>query len=346
VRRPLRLYLHGPPGIDHRAIAEALAAKVGARLLAVNLSYLINSPTDFAQILPLIFREAWFQNAILYIDGMDALRTDERTVPYQRMLDALAEDAGVTIFAGTQPWVLSGGASIGVITIPVSFPDFAERRAIWQAELASKNLALDPDVLGSLADRFHLSAAEIRNSVSAAINEARLRDAADNAPSLFSTPGTQLNQPDFFGTARAQFAHHVPNLVTRCVPKYTWDDIVLPADVATHLREICDQAKFRYIVYGEWGFGSKLSRGKDLNVLFAGPPGTGKTMAAEVIANDLALELYQIDLSQVVSKYIGDTEKNLKEIFALAERSNAILFFDEADTLFGKRSQVRDSHDR
>jgi SpoVK/Ycf46/Vps4 family AAA+-type ATPase len=99
-------------------------------------------------------------------------------------------------------------------------------------------------------------------------------------------------------------------------------------------------------VYGEWGFDRKLSLGKGLNVLFSGPPGTGKTMGAEVIARELGLDLYRIDLSQVVSKYIGETEKNLDRIFNAAENSNAILFFDEADALFGKRSEVRDSHDR
>ena len=104
--------------------------------------------------------------------------------------------------------------------------------------------------------------------------------------------------------------------------------------------------KYRSVVYGDWGFDRKLSVGKGLNVLFAGPPGTGKTMAAEIIAGELALDLYKIDLSSVVSKYIGETEKNLSRIFTEAETSNAILFFDEADALFGKRSEVHDSHDR
>jgi SpoVK/Ycf46/Vps4 family AAA+-type ATPase len=112
------------------------------------------------------------------------------------------------------------------------------------------------------------------------------------------------------------------------------------------LHEICDCAKHRSLVYGEWGFDRKLLLGKGLNVLFFGPSGTGKTMAAEVIANELQLDLYKIDLSQVVSKYIGETEKNLDRIFTSAEGANAILFFDEADALFGKRSEVKDSHDR
>ena len=123
-------------------------------------------------------------------------------------------------------------------------------------------------------------------------------------------------------------------------------EIVLPEDSRRQLHELCQQARHRHIVFGDWGFGERLSLGKGLSALFSGPPGTGKTMAAEVIARELDLELYRVDLSQVVSKYIGETEKNLDRVFGAAEATNAILFFDEADALFGKRSEVRDSHDR
>jgi len=129
-------------------------------------------------------------------------------------------------------------------------------------------------------------------------------------------------------------------------PKYTWSDLVLPPDHLRQLRELCNQAKHRHIVYGEWGFDRRLVLGNGLNVMFNGPPGTGKTMAADVIANDLQVDTYKIDLSQIVSKYIGETEKNLDHIFREAESSNAIVFFDEADALFGKRSEVKDAHDR
>lgn len=146
--------------------------------------------------------------------------------------------------------------------------------------------------------------------------------------------------------ARAASGHHLAKLARKIDPRHGWDDVVLPADQLTQLREICVQAEYRHVVYDAWGFDRKLSAGKGLNVLFHGPPGTGKNMSAEVIARELRLDLYRIDLSQVISKYIGETEKNLDQIFTAAEDSNAILFFDEADALFGKRSEVRDSHDR
>jgi SpoVK/Ycf46/Vps4 family AAA+-type ATPase len=135
-------------------------------------------------------------------------------------------------------------------------------------------------------------------------------------------------------------------LAQKIQPKCRWPDIVLPADRLQQLREICNHVKYRALVYQEWGFDQKLSLGKGLNALFAGPSGTGKTMSAEIMAGELRLDLYKIDLSTVVSKYIGETEKNLARIFEEAETSNAILFFDEADALFGRRSEVRDSHDR
>jgi SpoVK/Ycf46/Vps4 family AAA+-type ATPase len=135
-------------------------------------------------------------------------------------------------------------------------------------------------------------------------------------------------------------------LARKITPRYAWEDIILPPDQMEILREIVNTVRARPLVLTEWGLGGKLVSSAGITALFAGPPGTGKTMAAEIIAGELALDLYKIDLSTIVSKYIGETEKNLEHIFQEAEASNAILFFDEADALFGKRSEVRDSHDR
>jgi len=135
-------------------------------------------------------------------------------------------------------------------------------------------------------------------------------------------------------------------LAQRLHPVATWADIVLPSDATHLLRQLADQVAQRATVYDAWGFRDRMNRGLGISALFAGESGTGKTMAAEVIANHLRLGLYRIDLSAVVSKYIGETEKNLRRVFDAAEAGGAILFFDEADALFGKRSEVRDSHDR
>jgi SpoVK/Ycf46/Vps4 family AAA+-type ATPase len=135
-------------------------------------------------------------------------------------------------------------------------------------------------------------------------------------------------------------------LARKLSQRYTWDDLVLPDDQVTRLRELVQMVRGRAQVLDAWGLGEKLASSYGITALFAGSPGTGKTMAAEVLARDLGLDVYKIDLSGLVSKYIGETEKNLERVFSEAESSNAILFFDEADAVFGKRSEVKDAHDR
>ncbi len=151
---------------------------------------------------------------------------------------------------------------------------------------------------------------------------------------------------ELYRACRSQSSTKLGELAQKVTPLYTWDDIVLSKDTLRHLREICLHVRHRRRVFTDWNFDKRISMGKGTSALFSGPSGTGKTMAAEIIANDLGLDLYKIDLSTVVSKYIGETEKNLSRIFQEAESSNAILFFDEADAIFGKRSEVKDAHDR
>jgi SpoVK/Ycf46/Vps4 family AAA+-type ATPase len=214
-------------------------------------------------------------------------------------------------------------------------PTYPQRRALWTHYLDGHGATPDLDVT-AVAGRFRLTGGQIRD----AVLDARHRAAQ-------GPPGKRtIDTDDLFAAARARTSDQLIALAKKVEPRHTWDDLVLPDDQLTQLREMCDQMRYRPIVLGEWGFDRKLSLGKGLNALFAGPSGTGKTMAAEVIARDLGLDLYKIDLSTVVSKYVGETEKNLERIFRAAHNSNAILFFDEADALFGKRSEVRDAHDR
>jgi len=244
------------------------------------------------------------------------------------------------------PVFLSGSASwepadarrgLTFLRIPFPQPGPDERLRIWQAALAgdaaSSVDAADP---ADLAGKFRLSGGQIRDAAATARNLALAR--APDAPRV--TPA------DLHAACRLHSNRKLAELAVQVTPHYTWDDIVLPEDQMAQLREIYDQVRHRNLVYDAWGFDGKLAMGKGLSILFAGPPGTGKTMAADVLAHALGLNLYKIDLSTVVSKYIGETEKNLARIFAEAMTSNAILFFDEADALFGKRTQVRDAHDR
>jgi SpoVK/Ycf46/Vps4 family AAA+-type ATPase len=155
-----------------------------------------------------------------------------------------------------------------------------------------------------------------------------------------------LGYAELAAACRSVSCGRLGELATKVEPRYGWADLVLPTDRVTLLREVCDQVRHRTRVHDEWGFGSTVAHGTGLGVLFSGPPGTGKTMAAQVLAADVGLDLYRVDLSRVVSKYIGETEKNLSQIFDEARDGDAILFFDEADALFGRRSEVSDAHDR
>jgi len=170
--------------------------------------------------------------------------------------------------------------------------------------------------------------------------------AAATLARLHGGPQGEISRADLFRSCYGQSNRKLTTLAQRVTPQHTWEDLILPANALAQLAEICAQLKHRQQVYRDWGFERKQVRGKGLCALFYGHSGVGKTMAVEVVAQELQLEMYKIDLSTVVSKYIGETEKNLSKIFQEAEESNAILFFDEADALFGKRSEVKDAHDR
>ncbi len=338
----LKLYFQGPAGAGQVQIAQVLANVVGAPLLTADLARI--GSDDFRSRLRLIFREAWFQSALLCFDNLDALLSADRELDYKDLQVLLAEDRGITLLAGTQTWVPDANVASGVLTVPFAYPSTEQRQLVWRAHLLEAGVDLANDDIEVLADRFRL----LPGQIAEAALEARQRILWRTGS--FSTDETTEDQiprlDDLFAAARAQCGHDLGALARKIDPLYAWQDIVLPDDALEQLHELSQRVTHRAQVLDTWGFGRKLSQGKGLNALFAGPSGTGKSMAAEVIANDLRLDLYKIDLASVVSKYIGETEKNLDRIFTAAENANAILFFDEADALFGKRSEVRDSHDR
>jgi SpoVK/Ycf46/Vps4 family AAA+-type ATPase len=186
----------------------------------------------------------------------------------------------------------------------------------------------------ALANKFKFTVGQIKDAIASAQKLAVLHEREE------------ISMEDLYNGCRAQSNQKLVTLAKRIKPKYSWNDIILPKEKKEQLKEVKNYIKNKGVVYHDWGFDNKLSLGKGLNILFSGASGTGKKMAAEIIASELKLDLYKIDLSMVVSKYKGETEKNLNRIFKEAEQSNAKLFFDEADALFGKRSEVRDLHDR
>jgi len=340
--RACGFYFEGKRGTGKRQVAEALAGQTGARLLIVDMGQAGPREGDDDEIVKLICREAKLQNAILYLDEFDAIRGDAR---HKRLPKLLSEHfEGVAVMAGSKPWPSLSSEWKGAMVVPFPGATFEERYASWQRSLEDSRVSVDEQTVVAIADRFRLNQNQITDAIETARGQAMWRAAQQQQGSVASEP--QPTPQDLFSGARHQSGQELASLARKIESVKTWGDLVLPDDAMSQLREIVLRLVHRHRVLHEWGFDRKLSSGKGVSALFAGTSGTGKTMAAEVMSNELGLELYKVDLAGVVSKYIGETEKNLERIFEAAEQANAILFFDEADALFGKRSEVHDAHDR
>ena len=219
-----------------------------------------------------------------------------------------------------------------MIHLEVNQSSLAEQRYVWQQALGPFASGLNGHLEG-LVSQFNLNASTIATICTEVHNQ-------------IETEMPDTLTETIWKTCRVQARPQLDELAQRITPIANWDDLVLPAREQQRLREMTAHVKQRAKVYDTWAFAKRGANGLGISTLFAGPSGTGKTMAAEVLAHELRLDLYRIDLSQVVSKYIGETEKNLSKVFDAAEAGGALLLFDEADALFGKRSEVKDSHDR
>lgn len=226
------------------------------------------------------------------------------------------------------------------LTVSIPQLDAQAQHTLWQQILQQMAPETDPATLTqsleAIIQQFDLAPEAIAQVVTM----------AQTAAQLGASDSTILTATNLWQACQERTRWQLDELAQRIIPGYSWTDLVLPEDSQAQLTEIAAQVAQRFQVYERWGFKARLARGQSINALFAGASGTGKTMAAEVLANHLQLDLYRIDLAGVVSKYIGETEKNLRKVFDAAEQSGAILFFDEADALFGKRTEVKDSHDR
>ncbi|MHB1224851.1 MAG: ATP-binding protein [Gemmatimonadaceae bacterium] len=334
-----RIHFHGPRGSGKRGTAGSLAATLGAPLLDVDVARLVDLP-DFARLVALALRDAWLRDAVVYLRNAQALLHDDRAVRRAELEAALAAGDVLAVLSSTVSWPEADAAD--ATTIAFGQPGHAQRAAIWADALDGVGADVPDETVRALASRFRLTPRQI--ALAAA-------DGARAAGSGFARADT--TEPDAAGLERALFAaarrqsgHELAALATRITPVHRWESLVLPDDGRAQLRELCQRVTSRHRVLDDWGFARLLPRGTGINALFAGPSGTGKTMAAEVVAAELGVDLYRVELAGVVSKYIGETEKNLDRIFAAAERANGILLFDEADALFGKRSEVHDAHDR
>ena len=322
---------HGPDRLAQQVMAQELASKARQPLLTIDLTAPPKEEISLLQAIRAATRDARLTSAVLFIQGWDACLGDG--VPSAGLFSELIQHSGIVILAGQAVWHpvgLPGTRPIRWQDFPI--PDYAERKDLWMQYLQEANLPTTLE-LTLLAGQFSLTREQIRDAVLLAANRIRQLD-------------THLSEEELLAAARTASSSRLSALARKVPARYTWDDIVLPADQIALLQEIVSTVRGRSTVLEQWAVGRKLASSRGVSILFAGPPGTGKTMSAQIIAAELGLDLYKIDLSTIISKYIGETEKNLERIFTEAESSNAILFFDEADALFGKRSEVRDSHDR
>ncbi|HEY2058910.1 MAG TPA: ATP-binding protein [Amycolatopsis sp.] len=298
--------LAGASDAAKQLVTAHAAAASGLLGYRLPASLLPSRPTELDQLARLWQREAMLLPLALYLEA------EETDAPVARFLDRVT---GPAVLATRE---IRADLTRPSLVLDAGPPTLAERAVAWRAVLGS---AVDSEV-DALAAQFALEVP--------AIAEVAAEAGGDPAKA--------------WQVCRARTRPRLESLAERLEPKVGWDDLVLPDRARQQLTEIAGQVRQRSTVFHQWGFGDRITRGLGLSALFAGPSGTGKTMAAEVLAKQLALDLYRVDLSAVVSKYIGETEKNLRRLFDAAE--GAILLFDEADAVFGKRSEVRDAHDR
>ena len=298
-------------------VASLIAQRLGRQLYALNTQDLPAVGAELNQLATLWERETMLLPGALVMQCAPG--------GYAAAARQLAERLPGPLFVASREPVRLDRAAI---RFDVDKPLPIEQKKLWQQALGASAQKLN-GALDNLSEQFRLSAKSIfATSTLVAVND----DAAD-CDALWNA-------------CRSLARPRLEDLAQRIVPAAGWDDLILPAPQKRMLRQLVDQVSHRLTVYETWGFSGTGRRGLGVSALFAGGSGTGKTMAAEVLAGALKLDLYRIDLSAVVSKYIGETEKNLRQVFDAAEEGGVVLLFDEADALFGKRGEVKDSHDR
>lgn len=322
------LVFTGKDELSRETAAEMMAAGWEMPLLRLKLTDKTEPEQTLADIRHLL-RDSLLNNAIATIANWDGCLKDDAPPPI--FVEEICAHPLPVIISGEKWWQprhTNRERHMQWFTFPL--PDSTHRARIL-AHFLDKQKG-DDDVR-LLAGQFRLTTGQLRDLVDTARDTARQN-------------GRLLQPTDLFAAARAHSSSRLSTLASKITPRYAWEDLVLSDDQVGLLREMVESIRNRPLVLETWGVGKKLAASAGITALFFGPPGTGKTMGAEVIARELGLDLYKIDLSTMVSKYIGETEKNLEKIFTEAESSNAILFFDEADAIFGKRSEVKESHDR
>ena len=327
-------FLCGEAGAGKKFQCGLLCEEWKMPVLYVESRRLAEQREPVEEICRRIIREAILKGnaAICFTDlpGDEEDRVDAQET--EKLLRGMRDWNGLLFFTSVYEWNrgIHSGRKIAKVRIPENTTE--DRILLWdtclQRVLRPKDLNLT-----YLADKYRLTAGTIR-------------DCVEEYEDRLLMNGKEPNMADLLAACTDQLEHRLGRDAVRIEAKYGWDDLVLPEPQKKLLSDACDQVLLHHQVYHHWGFEKKLAYGKGVSMIFYGPPGTGKTMGAQVIANRLQMELYKVDMSGVLSKYVGESEKKLGNIFEQAKKSQSILFFDEADVLFGKRTDQKDSNDK
>jgi hypothetical protein len=348
LERPLRrdgrmstAYVSGVSGAGKGLVVNELAKRAGVSVLRADCRAWVTAGDCTRDTLRSFRRDAVLHGCLIQLARCEALAEPS----------AAAARAAIDEFLGENPVagiLLTGTAALDEMTTLLSVPlwgfelpkpDLGERADLWQLAFAARALQADAALVDSLSSSFRFTPRDMTR----ALDSYGAERSADATGDALPRP---VDRELLVRSCRDTSRHAIHRFARRIVPRRSWEDLVVPEDSRQQLAEICAGARGRRRVHDEWGFERKLALGAGLNVLFAGPSGVGKTMSAEIVAGELGLDLFAVDLSCVVSKYIGETEKNLALVFDEAESTNCVLFFDECDALFGKRTEIKDAHDR
>lgn len=338
-REPVaRVVLVGSPGAGKKAVAARLAGQLGLRLLVLPLVELAADPARLGMLLRVASRDAILHEALVALDARDGLPGDADPLPLQHIVARFFEAHHRPVFVlGRHADAVAGLTRVGAIELRVPPYQFDVQVEHFVRSLTALGAEVPPaELLRAAGCQAGLTPGTIEDACCRAVARARLRSPEHPTPT-----SDELRE-----AVRVQFSTTLSRIAQRIAAPFRWGDLILPPNVRTRLEDICHYLTHQGHVFDDWGFASKVPYGRGVSALFAGPPGTGKTMAAMVISAELGLDLYRIDLSQVVSKYVGETEKNLGLIFDRAAEGQAILLFDEADSLFARRTDVKSSIDR
>jgi SpoVK/Ycf46/Vps4 family AAA+-type ATPase len=321
------------------SIAASACASVGFNLNVMEASVLPTNAHELNHLIQRWFREALLTNSALLLNCDEVNQADTvREFAISQLIENLNSPLIVSSQERQHP------RQRPLITFDVPHLTHSEQLAVWNFNLGNAAAELNGQV-EALASQFNLSTPTIVAACLKFKGEMGREEDAEKSSSTIENQESKI-QTQLWDICRAMARPRLDDLAQRIESTASWEDLVLPEQQRQTIRDISAHVRQRAKVYEGWGFAGKGGRGLGISALFSGASGTGKTMAAEVIAQSLRLDLYRIDLSAVVSKYIGETEKNLRRIFDAAETGGAILLFDEADALFGKRTEVKDSHDR